>query len=76
MVWAMDQPDMADPPAFFVGDQTGALEDAHVFANRRQGNIMRPGQLAEGRLAPGQLRQHRAAGGIPERGENRVQRTG
>ena len=69
------QPRVADTAALFMGDQAGAFEDEQVFADRRQGNRVRFGQLTERSFAPGQPVQHGAPDGVGQSRKSDVQRT-
>ena len=55
-------------------EKTGVFEHAHVLRDRRQRHLERLGELADRAFAAGELRQHRAARGIGQRGEGRVER--
>jgi hypothetical protein len=62
-----------DAAVAFTDEKTGVFEHAHVLRDRRQGHLERFGELADRAFAAGELRQHRAARGIGQRGECRVE---
>ena len=62
-----------DTPVAFTDEKTGVFEHAHVLRDRRQRHLERFGKLADRAFTAGELREHRAARGIGERRECRVQ---
>src|SRR6478609_9060097 len=56
-----------------AGDQAGVLEHLHVLGGASEAHRQRLGKLANRPFAKGELCQHPAAGGIRQRGEDRVE---
>ena len=67
-----------DAPLATPLEESGLLEDLHVLRDRREGNLERPGELRDARLAAGEVREDRAPSRVRERRERAVQgrRTG
>ena len=63
----------ADAPVFLLAEQAGALEDAEVFGDSRQGHFKGCGEFADGQLAPGEASEDGPAGGVGEGAEGGVQ---
>ena len=59
-----------------AGDQAGALEHLQVLRDGRLAHVERLGELVHGRLAEGQPREDRAARGVGQCEEGRVQAVG
>ena len=68
-----DQPAAADPSLFRVCDQTRALEHPQMLVDAGERDAKRARQLGEGRVARRQLGEDRAARGVGERCEGRIE---
>lgn len=62
-----------DAAVDFALEQAGGFENAQVLGHRRQGNVERRGELADGGLPASQAGENSAAGGIGEGAEGGVE---
>jgi hypothetical protein len=63
-------------PVTAPSQQPGLLKNAEMFRDGRQGHRMRPCEIGDAPVAPGQMRQDSTASRISERSESLVQCSG
>lgn len=68
------QPYVPNTSAFLMGNKAGALQDAQMFVNGRQGDVKIFGKLAHRSFALGKPLKHSAPGGITQGKECGIQR--
>ena len=70
------EPDVADPPAFFMGNEARPFQNPEMFMDGGEGNPEGPGQLADGGFPVRQSFQHPAPRRIGQCRKGGVQQPG